>query len=354
MISSPPAVTPNAVPNTDALLTPLIEDAVASLSGPAPLLVEMVRYHLGLDDEPVAAAGGPDRRGKRLRPTLALLCCRATGGDAARAAPLATAIELLHNFTLIHDDIQDQSSHRRHRPTVWHRWGTGQAINAGDALFAASHLPLLKLPEHGVPAEPTLRLIDAFDRMTVQIVQGQVQDLSFEGRAAVSTDDYLQMITGKTAAIVQYAAWGGALIGGADDEIAGLFAAFGRSLGIGYQIRDDLLGIWGSTATTGKAAADDIKRRKQSLPILLLRERASDSIREELDGLYAQATIDDAGVDRVLSLLERAAIRAEVEARIRTLHDEAHEALLAAIPVADNAARDTLMPLIEALRRRDG
>lgn len=354
MVSSSLAPTTNMLPATDALLAPLIEAAVVALDGPAPLLPEMVRYHLGLDGDPGVTDGIRDRRGKRLRPALAILCCQAAGGDPEWAAPLGAAIELLHNFTLIHDDIQDQSSHRRHRPTVWHRWGTAQAINAGDALFAVAHLPLLQLPRYGVSAELTLHLIDAFDRMTVAIVQGQVLDLEFEGRADVRTADYVEMITGKTAAIVQFAAWGGALVGGTDNEAAERFGDFGRALGIGYQIRDDLLGIWGSTETTGKAAADDIRRRKQSLPILLLRERSSESTRTELDALYRQPVVDDAGVRRVLALLEEAGVRRDVEERIQRLHDEAQTALQAAIPASANAARETLMPMIDALRQRDG
>ncbi|MGI8642767.1 MAG: polyprenyl synthetase family protein [Thermomicrobiales bacterium] len=353
MVTFSPAAKRISLPDTDALLAPLIDDAVGSLAGAAPLLSEMVRYHLGLDDEPPTGSDGRNRRGKRLRPALALLCCEAAGGRVAMAAPLAAAIELLHNFTLIHDDIQDQSSHRRHRPTVWHRWGSAQAINAGDALFAAAHLPLLRLPVEGVSPALTLRLIEAFDRMTIQIVQGQVSDLQFEGSDAVRAKDYLAMIGGKTAAIVEFAAWGGALVGGADDEAAGLFAAFGRSLGVGYQIRDDLLGIWGSTETTGKAAADDIRRRKQSLPILVLRERVSEAERRELDRLYGDERVDEAGVKQILALLHAANVRDAIEHRIRGLHDEAQTALKA-VPAGDPAARESLLAMISSLQRRDG
>lgn len=341
---------------TDALIWRSIEEAVSALSGPDPLLSEMVRYHLGLNDGRMGTSreSAPAARGKRLRPTLAILCCQAAGGVAERAAPLAAAIELLHNFTLIHDDIQDESTHRRHRPTVWHRWGSAQAINAGDALFAAAHLPLLRLPEAGVPASLTLRLIEAFDRMTVEIVQGQVLDLSFEGRANVSADDYVRMIAGKTAAIVRFAAWAGALVGEASDMSAERFGAFGHALGMGYQIRDDLLGIWGSPATTGKTEADDIRRRKQSLPILLLREGADDQVRAELDALYRETEIDEAGVSRILSLLAAAGVRGRVESRVRSLHDSAEEALIAAACVGPDAARDALFGLTATLASRDG
>ena len=216
-------------------------------------------------------------RGKRMRPAVALLAAGAAGGDPRAAAPVAAAMELLHNFTLIHDDIQDESPTRRHRPTVWSLWGVGQAINAGDALFAAAHLPLYRLASSGVSARARRCVsLEAFDRMTIAIVEGQTLDLAFEARPDVSPGEYLEMIAGKTAAIVRFAAWAGALLGGADEAAASRWAEFGLALGLGFQVRDDLLGIWGAQEATGKAPADDVRRRKQSLPILILRERLDD------------------------------------------------------------------------------
>src|SRR5262245_49049467 len=149
-------------------------EAVASLDGVAPLLPGMARFHLGYVDTTLRPVDPQTvDRGKRVRPAVALLAAGAAGGDPRAAAPVAAAIELLHNFTLVHDDIQDQSPTRRHRPTVWSRWGTGQAINAGDALFAAAHLPLYRLPATGADAALTLRILEAFDRMTIAIVEGQ-------------------------------------------------------------------------------------------------------------------------------------------------------------------------------------
>ena len=210
-------------------------------------------------------------------------------------------MELLHNFTLIHDDVQDESPTRRHRPTVWSIWGIGQAINAGDALFAAAHLPLYRLASHGVSAELTLRLLEAFDRMTIAIVEGQTLDLGFESRPDVLPAEYLKMIAGKTAAIVRFAAWSGALLGGADEITAERWAEFGQALGIGFQIRDDLLGIWGMTDATGKAPADDVRRRKQSLPILMLRERLNPCRTSRARPLYAAPNVDGPGVSHVLN-----------------------------------------------------
>lgn len=330
-------------------------EATAALGRRAPLLAEMVRYHLGeVDADLRPAVPGTIDRGKRIRPAVAVLATVANGGAAARGAVVAAAIELLHNFTLIHDDIQDESPTRRHRPTVWSLWNVGQAINAGDALFAAAHLPLFRLTDLGVPAALTLRLLEALERTTIEIVAGQTLDLGFEGRADVTSDDYLAMIAGKTAAIVRYAAWAGATLAEAGDEVAEQFATFGLALGLGFQVRDDALGIWGATAATGKERADDIRRRKQSLPILLLRERADSEIREELSAIYRAKAIGPAGIERVLALLAEHDVQSLIETQVEQYHDQARSALLIATSQGDNPARDRLLELVERLTFRTG
>jgi len=339
--------------DVDTLITPHMSAAMSALKGPASLLNGMAEYHLGwVDSTFTPVPHGSNDKGKRIRPLLAMLCCEAAGGGADRAAPLAAALELLHNFTLVHDDIQDHSPTRRHRPTVWALWGNAQAINAGDALFAAAHLALLRLRDGGSDSGLILDLLEAFDRMTIDIVAGQVQDLSFETRRNVMPEDYVQMITGKTAAIVEYAAWAGAVLGGAKAEHASRFKEFGLALGLGFQIQDDLLGIWGTIAETGKAAADDIRRKKQSYPILLLRFAMNGDSIVELDQLYESAEIDIAGINRVLALLDEYHVRGQVEERVRFHHDQAKQALVLACPDEYNPARAILLNRIEALALR--
>jgi geranylgeranyl diphosphate synthase type I len=341
--------------DVDALIDRHLSAAVASLDHVPSLLGGMARYHLGwLDKTLTPVMDGAVDRGKRIRPGVALLSCAAAGGEPETAAPLAAAIELLHNFTLVHDDIQDGSPSRRHRPTVWSLWGSGQAINAGDALFAAAQLALFRLADLNVKPALILRLAETFNRTTIEIVTGQVLDLSFEGRSDVTPAAYLEMIGGKTAAIVRFAAWGGALLAGAPENVADRFGTFGRALGLGFQIRDDLLGIWGATAATGKAAADDIRRRKQSLPILFLRQRVDLLVRTELDDLYAGAEIDAAGIKRVLALLAAHDVRAAVESEVRAFHDQARRELLAATGDEPNPARDSLLLMVESLASRNG
>jgi geranylgeranyl diphosphate synthase type I len=341
--------------DVDAAIEPYVSAAIATLEDRAPLLGEMARHHLGYGEANRGPAASERRdRGKRMRPAIALLAAGAAGGSSEVAAPLAAAVELLHNFTLVHDDVQDQSPTRRHRPTVWSLWGIGQAINAGDALFAAAHLPLYTLPERDISPVLTLRLLAAFDRMTIAIVAGQTLDLGFEGRSDTFSADYLTMITGKTAAIVRFAAWAGSLLGGATDDAAERWADFGLALGLGFQIRDDLLGIWGAAETTGKAAADDIRRRKQTLPMLLLRERLDVPERAELARIFAASEVDAAGVERVLSLLERERAREAVEAEIARYHDRAAAALREAAMPGPNPSRDRLVALVDRLSTRDG
>lgn len=346
---------PFAGREVDALVDPAMVSALSVLDRSPSLLGGMVRYHLGWVDQTLKPIEpGSIDRGKRMRPAIAILACAAAGGDARRAVPVATAIELLHNFTLIHDDIQDRSPHRRHRPTVWSLWGDGQAINAGDALFANAQLALLSLVESDVSADLIIRLAAEFNTMTLEIVTGQTRDLSFEGRRDVHPDDYLEMIAGKTSAIVRYAAWSGALVAGASEDEANRFGDFGLALGLGFQVHDDLLGIWGARETTGKAAADDIRRRKQSLPILVLRDLVDEKTRAELDELYAADEIDPVGVERVLDLLAAHDVRSVIEAEVRAYHDQARDALLGAVGAGNNPARDRLLLLVENLATRQG
>jgi geranylgeranyl diphosphate synthase type I len=339
--------------STDAMLDAAMAGAVDALEPASPFLATMARYHMGwVDQTGRALPAGEVDRGKRMRPRIALLCCQAVCGSFRPALPLAAALELLHNFTLVHDDIQDASELRRHRETVWALWGTGQAINAGDALFAASHRLLLDSVKTGMSADTVVRLADAFDRMTIAIVGGQVMDLQFETSETVSHEGYLAMIGRKTAAIVEYAAWAGAIAGGAAEEVASVFGQFGKALGIGFQVQDDLLGVWGAAAETGKRAGDDIRRRKQSLPVILLRQSATGGERNELRAIFAGAEVDDDGVARVLELMDRHAVRDSAESIVREYHTRATAMLDALAGSANAEALQALRDLVATMASR--
>ena len=248
-----------------ASFLPALEDALREAvtpwqAHPAALLFDMVEHHFGWRD---AAA----KKGKRVRPFLLLLVHEAAGGRWQQALPAAVAVELIHNFSLIHDDIQDRSETRRGRPTVWARWGKAQAINAGDALFAQAFAVMAPLQEAFGP-QRALEAMRVLAQACVALVQGQVLDLSFETRSAVTVEEYMTMIRGKTGALLAAAAEVGALLAGAEAQRREAFQRFGETLGLAFQVWDDYLGIWGDPAKTGKSAADDLVAGKKTLPVL--------------------------------------------------------------------------------------
>ncbi|HZD09765.1 MAG TPA: polyprenyl synthetase family protein [Candidatus Binatia bacterium] len=265
--------------------------------GSTDLFYQMLHYHMGWLDEalhPTESNGG-----KRIRPVLTLLSASATGADWRRAIPVAAAIELLHNFTLIHDDIQDASPTRRGRPTIWKIWGIPQAINSGDCLFALSHAALYRLRERGIHPQIVVRAAGRFDDTCLALTLGQHHDMNFESQMAVSVDDYLSMIGGKTAALLALCGELGSLVAGADEGTVANFAAFARNLGLAFQIKDDILGIWGDEAAIGKSAATDIATRKKTLPVLFGLAQS-----KELKRLYAMPDNHETFVSDVVQLLD--------------------------------------------------
>lgn len=266
----------------------------------------MQEYHLGWRDERLQPATADP--GKLIRPQLVLLACQAAGGEPQQALPLAAGVQLLHDFTLIHDDIEDNSATRRGRPTVWSLWGVAQGINVGDAMFVIAHLAIHRLADAGVPAERALRVLRRFDEIILQVCEGQYLDLSYEGDLTITPEDYLAMIGRKTAALIAGACELGALVAGAAPDTAATLADFGRSMGLAFQIEDDLLGIWGLPEVTGKPAAADLYRRKVSLPVVHALATSAD--RATLASLYARPELDDAAVKAALEILDAAGSRA--------------------------------------------
>lgn len=267
----------------------------------------MLRYHLGWADErlqPVAVG-----RGKGLRAALLLLVNDALGGAADDAAPLAAAVELLHNFSLIHDDIEDGSATRRHRATLWSLWGAPRGINAGDGLFAIAHLALYQSPlSRSAPAR-LMEILHHFEQTALRLCEGQHLDMTFEHLNDVSVQSYLRMIGGKTAALIGAAAWIGAYAAGATPAQAAAAGGFGRELGLAFQMQDDILGLWGQEAITGKSAVSDVASRKKTLPVLLALEHAAPDQRERLRDLYAQPNDDAATIAEIMAILDRAQAR---------------------------------------------
>ena len=285
------------------------------LAGRESPLYVMIRYHLGWVDEEGRPVQGSV--GKCLRPTLLLLACEAVGGTWRKALPAATAIELVHNFSLIHDDIQDDDRERRHRPTVWSIWGKPQAINAGDSMHTLANVALFRLADRGVALEKQQRVQRLLTETCLKLVEGQYLDISYESCLDIGVEDYLHMIERKTAALIACSLEVGALLG-SDDEavIEGLFS-FGRLLGLGFQIRDDFLGIWGNQEKTGKPFGSDIRRKKKSLPIVYALEKARGPAREELLNIYQKEVIEDRDLDVVHGILDALKARAYTDGMAR-------------------------------------
>ncbi|MEJ2487922.1 MAG: polyprenyl synthetase family protein [Anaerolineales bacterium] len=210
---------------------------------------------------------GVKAQGKRIRPLLLLLVAEAVGGDIEKAMPAAAAVEILHNFSLIHDDIEDNSPTRRGRETLWKRHGIPLAINAGDSMFTLAFQALAKLSDHHTP-ERCLKVYKLFTQTCLSLTKGQHLDISFERSANVQVPDYLEMIQGKTAALLSGSAEIGALLGGATPNEQETYKDLGNFVGLGFQAHDDLLGIWGDADVTGKSTSSDLLARKKTLPVL--------------------------------------------------------------------------------------
>ena len=227
------------------------------------LFHEMLTYHMGWTGE----GAGPDATGKRIRPLLVLLCTSACGAGWQSALPAAAAVELVHNFSLVHDDIQDNSDKRRGRATAWVKWGAPMAINVGDALFVISNQAIIDLKKE-YPAEVVVRAAEILHNTCLDLTRGQFLDMSYEERTDLGVDNYWPMVAGKTAALLSACCHIGSLLGRADEPKQEAYRSFGHYLGLAFQVQDDILGIWGDEAVTGKSAASDLVKGKNSLPVL--------------------------------------------------------------------------------------
>ncbi|MCS6826424.1 MAG: polyprenyl synthetase family protein [Caldilinea sp.] len=330
-------------------LPPLEAEMRTVLAGREPATAAhygMIHYHMGwvdADFRPVTLSAG-----KRLRPLLCLMACQEVGGDPAQALPAAAALEILHNFSLVHDDIEDGDAQRRHRPTVWAIWGVPQAINAGDAMFALAFAALQRLSLHRVPSQTVLSALQLFTETCVALTEGQHLDISFERRDCVSVEEYMRMIQGKTAALIGASVAIGGLVGGAQPSVDASLRRFGQLIGLAFQIQDDILGVWGDPMVTGKAAGADILRRKKSLPLLhaLNHPVHGDAFRALL--ARPELTADD--LSEAMDLLARTASYEYATQRMHALYAAGLEALREAL--ADRAESSLLWSTAQWLMQR--
>jgi geranylgeranyl diphosphate synthase type I len=224
---------------------------------------EMLAFHMGWETKHTSKG----HAGKRIRPLISLLACASVGGNWRQAVPAAAALELLHNFSLVHDDIEDNSTTRRGRPTLWQRSGVPLALNAGDALFTIANLAALNLLQTYEPPI-VVTVLGILEQACLDLTKGQFLDLYNQEKGRLTMDGYWQMIGGKTAALLAACTQVGALLGGASPKKVYEYRKFGQLLGLAFQVEDDILGIWGEEKRTGKSAATDLQEGKLSLPVV--------------------------------------------------------------------------------------
>jgi geranylgeranyl diphosphate synthase, type I len=337
-------VASDTVGHARELVTPTLQEMVSRLDSGSRLFVA---YHFGWCDE----QGGPadTHGGKAIRPALALLSAEACGVDPQVVLPGAAAVELVHNFSLVHDDLMDRDRQRRHRPTVWALWGDAAAILAGDAMLSLAHEVLLECESaHRAATQTTIAIA------TRELVRGQIADVAFERRDDVSLTECLSMSWAKTAALMAASAVAGAQLAGAPPAVQEALGAYGGQLGLAFQLVDDLLGIWGQPAVTGKPAHSDLRLTKKTLPVTWTVQNGGPTGRELAawlaDPAHAATATDDE-LRYVARLIERGGGRAWAREQA---HRRAAQAI-EAVQRADISQRpvDQLQALAHYLIERD-
>ena len=375
--------TPQILERARVLVEPSLRRAVEQLD---PQIAPLALYHFGWADEhgqPTTTSGG-----KGIRSTLAVLSAEAAGAPAEAGVPGAVAVELIHNFSLLHDDIIDGDAERRHRPTVWAVFGQGEAIIVGDALHALAFDVLLggatggadsaakgaggagnaaegaaveandaetdangclasRLQDHShgvvtndAATEASRAAASRLASATATMIAGQSRDMAFNERMDVTPEQCLAMEADKTGALLGYASSVGAVLAGADAEVIAALESFGSQLGLAFQAADDLLGIWGDPAVTGKPVGNDLRERKKSFPVVVALSQQT-AASEELASILSQnAALNEAAIARATELVEQAGGKESANA---AAHDYLHQAL-ACIQTAPLAA-----PAVEEL-----
>jgi len=333
-------IMPSTLDTTRAFFEPALREAVARLD---PWSHRVAAYHLGWCDE--SGQPTPGQSGKAIRPMMVLLAAQAAGGLAGSAVPGAVAVELVHNFSLLHDDLLDRDVQRRHRRTVWAVWGEASAILTGDALLALAHEILLE-----APAPTAGRAAWLLAAATRELARGQVADLAFETRADVGLGECLDMAAAKTASLLSTSAGIGAVLVGAPEETVDALLRFGREVGLAFQLVDDVLGVWGDPAVTGKPVHSDLRSRKKSLPVTYAASRP-DCPPELTDWLAGTGEPALESLPGIADLLDKVGARAWALAEAARRMELAEEALTGVD--LQQHARGALLALAHFVVERD-
>lgn len=305
----------------------------AGLSGDDSPIRLMLSYAMGwvdVDGVPTLAT-----EGKALRPTLCLLACEATGGTTADAMPAAVALELVHNFSLIHDEIQDRDDVRRHRPTLWKVWGERKALVAGNVMRIVADMALWGHEDR----ETALTVAALVTQANLEMIEGQYMDLHFEGRMDITMDDYLAMISRKTGALIRCSLVAGAAAGSSDPAVVEAFEKSGRAFGMVFQVRDDYLGVWGVESATGKPVGADVRRKKNAFPFVYAMSKAEGRDKDDLLEIYGRPEVGDGDVASAVEIMERLGARESAQELAAHQSDRAVQALQG-IELAPEARRD--------------
>jgi geranylgeranyl diphosphate synthase type I len=273
---------------------------------------DIISYQMGWESNQGATAA----IGKRLRPLLLLLTCHALNGDWRKAVPAAAALELIHNFSLVHDDIQDQSLTRRGKETIWVRWGEAQAINMGDAILALANLEILTT---NGSEEVVLSATNCLQKATFALTSGQYLDLAYEKTKSIRLTEYWKMVEGKTGALFSACFELGALLAGKRNNELERFALLGKQIGMAFQVQDDFLGIWGDDQETGKSSENDLVSRKKTYPILYALEKLPGFRREWIS--RDQLTASD--IQRLKNLLVQGGVKEQTKNKACSLYETA-------------------------------
>ncbi|GAB4430647.1 MAG: polyprenyl synthetase family protein [Anaerolineae bacterium] len=286
--------------------TPAIEQTIQdALVDASPFVAGVIRYHFGWANQNFEPARSES--GKMLRPVLCLLVFEELAGSYQAALPAAAAVEMIHNFSLIHDDIEDNDAERRGRPTAWSVWGKPLAINVGDYLYTLAFQMLTRLDESRFSAATLLAVQRMMTNACLTLTLGQDLDLRFEQLPLVTSAMYLDMVAKKTGALLEASILCGAMLGTSNRQTIDYYHQFAANIGIAFQIQDDILGIWGDSSQTGKSVDNDLRRKKKTLPVLHTLNHIDGAQGEELKSLYLSAEpLTDPQVAFVRRCLEQA------------------------------------------------
>ena len=326
----------------------LEEELREALAGQDGLLHNMLLYQLGwIDEQGMSSSGPPD---ERLHPLLCLLSCESLLGEYRPALPAAAAVELVHNFSIIHEDVQSGNPSRGQRSTVWWVWGPGQAINAGDGMHALSRLALLRLQERGLSVTSVLKTMHLLDQSCLSMCEGQHMDLAFQEKLDVGVDSYFKMAAGKTGALMACALGLGALTATEDDEVVEAFKECGNNLGIAYQIKQDIQELRGKAGGGGNSGNVEIK--KKLLPIVYALETGDLGTKRKLGTIYFKRILEPTDVQQIISILDDRSALEYAEERAAGYSQSAMESLegIALSPWG----REEIEGLCQRMTARDG